>query len=114
MRMSIDPDNIVVETAELADLKKIKDPDERSKMMDAIIKEINGLVALGTFELVPPPKGHRPIDSRLVLKVKYKADGSYAKHKARLVARGFLARLGIDFFSTFSPMASLTAVRVLC
>ena len=104
---------VVIEEAELADLRKIAE-DQRPKMMDAILKEVHGLIALGTFTLEPMPRNHRPIDSRLVLKVKYKADGSYDKHKARLVARGFLARLGVDFYSTFSPMASLTAVRIMC
>ena len=47
------------------------------------------------------------------LKVKYKADGTYDKDKARLVAQGFLARAGMDFFSAFSPMAQLTGVRAL-
>ena len=48
-----------------------------------------------------------------MLKVKYFADGTYNKHKARLVAKGFMQRLGVDFFSVFSPMATLTTVRVL-
>ena len=59
------------------------------------------------------PDSSRPIDSRFVLKIKHRADGSYDKHKARLVARGFMAKIGVDFYSTFSPMASLTAVRVM-
>ena len=109
----IGEEHISVEQAELIDLKPIP-KEQRPAMLDAILKEVNGLISLGTFDLEPMPPNHRPIDSRLVLKVKYRADGSYDKHKARLVARGFLARLGIDFFSTFSPMASLTAVRVLC
>ena len=53
------------------------------------------------------------IASRIVLKVKYRADGTYDKHKARLVAKGFMERLGSDFFSTYSPMASLTTARAL-
>ena len=83
-------------------------------MMEAILKETKGLISLSTFVLEPMPANHRAISSKLVLKIKYRADGSYERHKARLVARGFLARLGVDFFSTFSPMASLTAVRILC
>ena len=87
--------------------------EQRPKMIEAIAKEIHDLCSIGAFELVPMPDRARPIDSRIVLKVKYRADGAYDKHKARLVARGFLARLGVDFFSTFSPMASLTAVRMM-
>ena len=82
-------------------------------MVKAIIKEIADLCAIGTFELCPAPAGRQPIPSRLVLKVKYFADGTYNKHKARLVAKGFMQRLGVDFFSVFSPMATLTTVRVL-
>ena len=111
LETSFDPEetDVVIEQAELRDLRSIPE-DQRPAMMDAIIKEINGPISLGTFTLEPIPKGHRPIDSKLVLKIKYRADGSYDKHKARLVARGFQARLGVDF----SPMASLTAVRVMC
>ena len=47
------------------------------------------------------------LHTKFVLKVKRKADGSYDKHKARLVVRGFLAKMGVDFYATFSPMSSL-------
>ena len=39
--------------------------------------------------------------------------GAFGKYKDRLVARGFLQKLGVDFFSTFSPMATLTSLRIL-
>ena len=45
--------------------------------------------------------------------MKRRADGAFGKYKARLVARGFLQKLGVDFFSTFSPMATLTSIRIL-
>ena len=51
--------------------------------------------------------------SKLVLKVKYRADGTPDKDKARLVALGFIQQIGVDFYSTFSPMASLTSVRTI-
>ena len=49
-------------------------------MLDAIWKEIKGLVDLGTFSLEPLPAGQRALDSRIVLKVKYRADGSFDKN----------------------------------
>ena len=55
------------------------------------------------MKLVRMPSNLRPIDSRIVLKIKYRADGAYDKHKARLVARGFLAKMGVDYYSTFCP-----------
>ena len=85
----------------------------RSRMARAIHKEISDLIKVGTFELMPLPNGRQAIGSKLVLKVKFRADGTPDKDKARLVALGFLERIGVDFFSTFAPMASLTSVRTV-
>ena len=49
--------------------------EQRADRLDAIWKEIKGLVDLGTFSLEPLPAGQRALDSRIVLKVKYRADG---------------------------------------
>ena len=49
----------------------------------------------------------------LKLKVKKKADGTYWKHKARLVVRGFMQRVGLDFYTTFSPMSTLNSCRIV-
>ena len=51
--------------------------------------------------------------AKFVLKIKYLADGSLDKYKARLVALGYMARAGVDVFVTWSPMASLTAIRLI-
>lgn len=56
----------------------------------------------------------RSLGTRLVFKVKYDTDGNFLKNKARLVGLGYMSLLGRDFFSTFSPMASLTAIRFMC
>ena len=55
----------------------------------------------------------KAVNSRIVFKVKHRANGSFKKFKARLVAKGFMQRLGFGFFSTFSPMATLTTVRTV-
>ena len=41
------------------------------------------------------------------------SDGSIARYKARLVARGFLQQYGMDYDETFSPMVKPATVRVL-
>ena len=103
---------VELEEHRLLDLVGV-DEDDKPRMMAAIAKEISDLVATGCFTIVELPYDRKAIHSRIVLKVKYKADGEYDKHKARLVAKGFMEKLGSDFFSTYSPMASLTTARSL-
>ena len=43
-----------------------------------------------TWELVDPPAGHRPITLKWVFKLKKDEKGAVMKHKARLVAHGFI------------------------
>ena len=45
--------------------------------------------------------------------MKYKADGTVERYKARLVAEGFTQTYGIDYTKTFAPMAKLNTIRDL-
>ena len=118
----LSPNDLSIVEEEIADLRKIVDPFQRKKATQAVLKELHDLCKLGTFELIrndeatdtPAGLDRKIIGSKLILKVKYNADGTYLKHKGRLVATGFQQRPGFEFWSTFSPMASLTAVRLMC
>jgi hypothetical protein len=48
-----------------------------------------------------------------VFKLKRDEAGVIVKHKAHLVARGFMQREGIDFNDTFAPVARMESVRLL-
>ena len=76
--------------------------------------EIETLVGHGTFEFVEPALiNQRPIEGKWVFREKPGVDGSVVRRKARLVARGFTQKEGIDYQETFASTASATAVRVL-
>jgi hypothetical protein len=49
----------------------------------------------------------------MVFKIKYAADGSIGKYKARFVACGFSQKEGIDYEETFAPVARYTSIRTI-
>ena len=57
-----------------------------------------------TWELVPRRRGINLIDSKWVYKIKKKAGGSIERFKAKLVAKGFKQKHGVDFLDTYSPV----------
>ena len=48
-----------------------------------------------------------------MFKLKHSADGSIARHKARLVAQDFIQRARLDYSKVFSPVAILETVRLV-
>ncbi|RHN56129.1 putative reverse transcriptase, RNA-dependent DNA polymerase [Medicago truncatula] len=38
----------------------------------------------------------------------------FQKHKARLVARGFLQKTGMDYFEVYAPVASISSRCEVC
>ncbi|SPC65616.1 related to retrotransposon protein [Ustilago sp. UG-2017b] len=94
-------------------LKEALASDDARQWQEAIRKELDGLEAMGTWEIVDTPPNASLVDSKIVLRLKLDADGIPVRHKARLVARGFTQREGIDFEETFAPVAPLSAIRAL-
>jgi hypothetical protein len=74
--------------------------------MDAVEKNC-------TYELADLPRGHSAITLKWVFKLKRDEVGAIVKHKACLVARGFVQRKGIDFDDTFAPVARMESVQLL-
>lgn len=59
------------------------------------------------------PEGYEVISSRFILRNKYNQDGTLERRKARIVARGFSQRPGVDFSETFAPVARLSSIRIV-
>jgi hypothetical protein len=75
-----------------------------------VVAEYSTLQRNQTWELVPPKKGVNLIDSKWIYKVKRKVDGSVDRLKARLVAKEFKQRYGVDYLDTFCPVVKPTTI----
>lgn len=82
----------------------LKDPEWKAAMQE----EYNSLIDMDTWELVDCPKDVKPLTCRWVLREK-----TNGRKKARLVARGFEQKEGIDYSETFSPVARHESIRLL-
>ncbi|GKB17314.1 putative RNA-directed DNA polymerase [Tanacetum coccineum] len=78
-----------------------------AKWVEAINNEIEALIKNNTWTLTDLPIGKKTIDNKWLYKIKYKASGQVDKYKARVVAKGFSQREGIDFDETFSLVVKM-------
>jgi len=93
------------------DIFNLPDKDE---WMNAIKEEINNMKNLNVFQTVNNiPKKANLISCKWVFKYKRDENGNITKRKARLVARGFSQRFGIDYSNTFSPTLKQESLRII-
>ena len=87
-----------------------KDSD---KWLHTIKFEMDSMYDNQVWTLVDPPEEIIPIGCKWIFKRKIRANGQIETYKARLMAKGFKQKHGIDYDETFSPVVILKSIRIM-
>ena len=79
----------------------------------AMNEEYESIMKNETWELTDLPENKVPIGCKWLYKTKFNADGSVDKYKARLVAKRYSQKEGIDYEDTFAHVTKLNTIKVM-
>ena len=79
----------------------------------AFAAEVKSLNDNKVYSVVDRPSGKKVVKAKWVLRRKLLPNGELDKLKARIVAKGFTQREGIDYEETFSPTVRFESVRLM-
>lgn len=86
---------------------------DRADWKKACDEEMAALKKNNTFQVVPRPPNRNIVGCRWILKHKYNSQNEVVKYKARVVAKGFSQRPGIDYDETFAPVVKFASIRLV-
>jgi hypothetical protein len=84
-----------------------------SKWREAIEDEMRSMSANQVWKLEEFPKGAKTVDYKWVYKIKRDSKENIDRFKARLVAKCFTQREGIDYNETFLPISPKDSFRII-
>lgn len=93
--------------------KTVKSALKHAGWKNAMVEEMDALMANNIWELVPPNPQMNIVGCCWVFKTKLPANGGLERLKVQLVAKGYNKKEGADFSETFSPVIKPSIVRMV-
>lgn len=89
--------------------------EQAEKWIEAYQSEMKSLVENSTFSapLDNIPDSKIAVTAKIVLDLKRGENNEIIRYKARLVARGFTQKYGVNYEETFAPTIRLDAIRII-
>jgi hypothetical protein len=84
-----------------------------SKWLEAMEDEMKSMSSNDVWDIEEISKGTKIVGYKWVYETKYDSNGNVEKYKARLVAKEFTQREGVDYNETFSPISCRDSFRII-
>lgn len=109
----LDDEESVNLVLEHSDPETFEEAVKEERWRDAMDAEIKSIERNNTWELTVLPSGVKKIGVKWIYKTKLKENGEIDKFKARLVARGYSQKFGVDYNEVFAPVSTMDTVRMI-
>lgn len=106
-------DAFVAESYERCSYREAMECEAAAEWKKAMREELEALSKNHVWNLIEAPTGQAVVDNKWTFKLKRLGNGNVHRHRARLVARGFSQRKGIDYEETFSPVVRFDSIRAM-
>ena len=106
-------DVLLIENDESTTYEESLNSSEFVQWLNAKKSEMDSMYTNKVWTLVDPPEGIKPIGCKWIFKKKTDMEGNVITYKARLMAKGYRQKQGVDYDKTFSPVAMLKSIRIL-
>lgn len=90
----------------------VKEDMENVACKNAMIEKLRAIEMYNTWYLTKLPDSKKKMDVKWVYKLELNPNGSIAKQKARLVARGFLQKPVIDYEDVYASVSRIETIRL--
>ncbi|CAD5181857.1 unnamed protein product, partial [Musa acuminata subsp. malaccensis] len=87
--------------------------NDSEKWYDAMKEELKSMVQNDVWDLIELPNDCKRVGCKWVFKTKRDSKGNIERYKARLVAKDFSQKEGIDYNETFSPVSRKDSLRIV-